>query len=87
MAKGVRRERDQNIVHTMFTNTDSQGNVSYLTRPKQRETQLPRMGRALCTSPTALPLHACTEVFHGHPRVFRVTGGATLGMVRPAVKC
>lgn len=99
MAKGVKREREgpkpirggmTKILYTLCLPTHGlTGGVSYQTKPKQRETRFPSMGKVLCTSPTAWPLHACIEVLHGHPRVSRITGGlaATLGMVRPAVKC
>lgn len=55
--------------HNVYQHTDSQGDVSYQTEPKQREAELPSMGKVLlCTSPTAWPLYACIEVLHGQPQ-------------------
>lgn len=66
------RRHDQIIVHTMFTNTQThRGGVSYQTEPKQRETELPSLGKVLCTSTTAWPLHPCIEVLQGQPQSFQ----------------
>lgn len=76
--------------HNVYQHTDSQGDVSYQTEPKQREAELPSMGKVLlCTSPTAWPLYASLRFSMANPRVSSITGGLaiTLVMVRPAIKC